>query len=115
MSMPVVAAQLILLTAAENTALVGTDGFGSFLPLAAQGPGEPLVTAAGVLGTMLIWRSYYSVYLDYINFRTMGGSRLNQEQEAVYFEQTIRALLFFGFLAFFGLKVASGFENGMIL
>lgn len=49
-SMPVAAAQLVLLTAAEDAALVGDEGFASALPLAATGPGEPFVTAAGVLG-----------------------------------------------------------------
>ena len=49
-SMPVAAAQLVLLTAAEDFTLVGDEGFASALPLAASGPGEPFVTAAGVLG-----------------------------------------------------------------
>ena len=49
-SMPVAAAQLVLLTAAEGEALVGDEGFASKLPLAATGAGEPFVTAAGVLG-----------------------------------------------------------------
>lgn len=49
-SMPVAAAQLVLLTAAEDATLVGDEGFASVLPLAASGPGEPFVTAAGVLG-----------------------------------------------------------------
>ena len=48
--MPVAAAQLVLLTAAEDATLVGDEGFASALPLAASGPGEPFVTAAGVLG-----------------------------------------------------------------
>ncbi len=49
-SMPVSAAQLVLVTALEGRSLVGTDGFADVLPLAASGPGEPFVTAAGVLG-----------------------------------------------------------------
>jgi hypothetical protein len=49
-TMPVAAAQLVLLTAAEDVALVGDEGFAAALPLAASGPGEPFVTAAGVLG-----------------------------------------------------------------
>lgn len=49
-SMPVAAAQLVLLTAAEGQTLVGSEGFAAVLPLAASGPGEPFVTAAGVLG-----------------------------------------------------------------
>lgn len=50
LAMPVAAAQLVLLTAAEDGALVGDEGWASALPLAASGPGEPFVTAAGVLG-----------------------------------------------------------------
>lgn len=52
-TMPVAAAQLVLLTAAEDGSLVGDEGFASALPLAASGPGEPFVTAAGVLGERL--------------------------------------------------------------
>lgn len=51
-SMPVAAAQLVLLTAAEDGSLVGAEGFARALPLAASGPGEPFVTAAGVLGAL---------------------------------------------------------------
>lgn len=51
-TMPVAAAQLVLLTAAEDGSLVGDEGFASALPLAASGPGEPFVTAAGVLGEL---------------------------------------------------------------
>lgn len=59
--MPVAAAQLVLVTAAEDKALVGDFGFASALPLAASGPGEPFTTAAGVLGLMAIWRCFYAV------------------------------------------------------
>jgi hypothetical protein len=40
--------------------LVGDEGFGSRLPLAASGVGEPLGTAAGVLGLMTAWRAVYA-------------------------------------------------------
>ena len=40
-SMPVAACQLVLLTAAEGHALVGSDLFGSSLPLAASGRLSP--------------------------------------------------------------------------
>ena len=63
-SMPVAAAQLVLSTAAESRALVMADGFARALPLAAQGPGEPVATAAGVLGVMCAWRAIYTVLLD---------------------------------------------------
>jgi len=48
----------------ESQALVGDEGFAGVLPLAAAGPGEPLGTAAAVLGLMAMWRSFYAVYLD---------------------------------------------------
>lgn len=51
-AMPVCAANLVLVTAVEGRALVGAEGFADVLPLAASGPGEPFVTAAGVLGEM---------------------------------------------------------------
>lgn len=51
-SMPVAAAQLVLVTAAESHAWVGEEGFASVLPLAASGPGEPLAT--GMMGVMRI-------------------------------------------------------------
>ncbi|KAI8463119.1 MAG: hypothetical protein J3K34DRAFT_389251 [Monoraphidium minutum] len=63
-SMPIAAAQLTLVVAAESRALVGTEGFAAALPLAAQGPGEPVATAAGVLGVMSVWRCLYAVWLD---------------------------------------------------
>jgi hypothetical protein len=62
-SMPVAAAQLVLVTAAESQALVGQEGWGQVLPLAASGPGEPLGTAAGLLGVMSMWRAFYAVYI----------------------------------------------------
>ena len=61
-SMPVAAAQLVLLTAAEDVTLVGDEGFAaslSALPLAATGPGEPFVTAAGVLGECDLLLAYW--------------------------------------------------------
>jgi hypothetical protein len=61
--MPVAAAQLVLVTAAESQALVGQDGWGQVLPLAASGPGEPLGTAAALLGVMSMWRAFYAVYI----------------------------------------------------
>jgi hypothetical protein len=41
---------------------VGEEGFGDLdaLPLAASGLGEPLATAAGVLGLMAGWRALYA-------------------------------------------------------
>ncbi len=62
-SQPVAAAELVLLTAAEGSTLVGVDGFASVLPLAASGPGEPFVSTAGVLGLMAVWRCWYTAFL----------------------------------------------------
>jgi hypothetical protein len=61
--MPLAAAQLVLVTAAESQALVGAEGWGEVLPLAASGPGEPLGTAAALLGVMSMWRAFYVVYI----------------------------------------------------
>lgn len=55
---------LFVVCGAESQALVGDEGFADALPLAAAGTGEPLGTAAAVLGLMAIWRSFYAVYLD---------------------------------------------------
>lgn len=52
------------LTFAESQALVGAEGFADALPLAASGPGEPLGTAAALLGLMAMWRSLYAVHFD---------------------------------------------------
>ena len=60
----ITAALLLPLSPAESQALVGDNGFADVLPLAAHGPGEPLGTAAALLGLMAMWRSFYAVYLD---------------------------------------------------
>ena len=44
------------------------------------GPGEPFVTAAGVLGLMSVWRAFYTCYLDYWNVTSYSGSPLNRYQ-----------------------------------
>lgn len=46
------------------------------------GPGEPIATAAGVLGIMAIWRCFYAAFLDYFNFRQwgLGGTRTDRLQ-----------------------------------
>jgi hypothetical protein len=90
-SMPVAAAQLVLLTAAEGGVLVGGEGFASALPLAASGPGEPFVTAAGILGLMTVWRAYYTTYLDVFNWRNAAGKRLNRYDDMRHFADALRA------------------------
>ncbi|CAL5219993.1 g1934 [Coccomyxa viridis] len=98
-AMPVAACNLILVTAAEDGVFVGEAGFGRVLPLAARGFGEPFVTAAGVLGLMAVWRSFYTVYLDFWNVRTTHGSSVNRYQDMCYFTEALRSafLLCIGF------------------
>lgn len=90
-AMPVAAAQLVLVTAAEDKALVGDFGFASVLPLAASGPGEPFTTAAGVLGLMAIWRCFYAAYIDIWNFRTPSGARVDRSRDGAIFMEALRA------------------------
>lgn len=92
-SMSIAAAQLVLVTAAEDGALVGTEGWGRVLPLAASGPGEPFVTAAGVLGLMAVWRTFYSTYLDNSKFLSIDGARLDREIEEQHFKEALTAAL----------------------
>lgn len=51
------------------SALVGDEGWASVLPLMARGPGEPFVSASGILGLMAVWRSFYCLYLDIFSLR----------------------------------------------
>lgn len=113
LTMPTVAAQLVLVTAAESHSLVGVEGFADVLPLAATGPGEPLVSAAGVLGTMALWRSFYTIYLDYGNFRTMEGARMDREKASAYFVQAVSVMAVLGVLSSAGLQIlGAALENG---
>ncbi|EFN55548.1 hypothetical protein CHLNCDRAFT_52364 [Chlorella variabilis] len=92
-SMPVAAAQLVLLTAAEGEALVGDEGFASKLPLAATGAGEPFVTAAGVLGLMLVWRTFYASYLDMYSFRSSTAARRDRGRDMEEFADSLRSAM----------------------
>jgi hypothetical protein len=92
-SMPVIAAQLVLLTASEDGALVGAEGFASALPLAASGPGEPFVSAVGVLGLMAVWRAFYASYLDVWNLRGASGARLDRDRDVRHFVDALQAAL----------------------
>jgi len=78
-AMPVALCNLVLVTACGGRAPVGDALFARALPLAASGPGEPLVTAAGVLGLMAVWRAFYTLFLDYWNVTSFGAS-LNRHQ-----------------------------------
>lgn len=58
------------------------------------GPGEPFATAAGVLGLMALWRSFYTVYLDFWNIRTAHGSPVDRYQDMLHFADALRSALF---------------------
>jgi len=90
-AMPVTAAQLVLTTAAEDHALVGSAGWAAALPLAASGPGEPFTSAAGILGLMAIWRCFYTAYVDIWNFRTSSGARVDRDRDSAVFEEALKA------------------------
>lgn len=93
-TMSIAAAQLVLATAAEDVALVATEGFATKLPLAASGPGEPFVTAAGVLGLMAIWRSFYATYFDFSVFLSIDGARSDRDRKnARHFQDALVAAL----------------------
>ena len=42
---------------------------------AASGMGEPFVSAAGILGIMAIWRTYYAGFLDWSHFLSYDAPR----------------------------------------
>ncbi|PSC75087.1 secretion system [Micractinium conductrix] len=92
-SMPVAAAQLVLLTAAEDVALVGDEGWASALPLAATGPGEPFVTAAGVLGLMAVWRAFYAAYIDIYSFGKLEANSRDRVAEMEHFADSLRGAM----------------------
>lgn len=92
-SMPVSAAQLVLLVAAEDNSLVSSEGWAVALPLAATGAGEPFVTAAGLLGLMTVWRAFYVAYLDTSQFLSIDGARSSKEQDVQHFWEALRAAI----------------------
>ena len=83
LSMPISASQLVILTAVEDKALIGTEAWARHLPLSATGPGEPFVTAASILAVMSIWRAFYAAYIDISAFmRVRGIESKEKEQES---------------------------------
>lgn len=90
-AMPVAAAQLVLTTAAADGALVGVAGWAARLPLAATAAGEPLTSAAGVLGVMAIWRCFYTSYMDIWSFRTALGARPDRDRDSAVFKEALVA------------------------
>lgn len=107
LSMPVMAAQLVLATAAESGSLVGVEGFASSLPLAASGVGEPFVSAAGILGVTAVWRTYYAAFLDWNTFLSIDYNGPKQQRQARAF---VEALMWVGAIAVLGccLQLAAG-------
>lgn len=91
--MPVAASQLVLLVAIESHSLIGSESFGTKLPLTVIGMGEPFVTASGILLLMLLWRSFYVTYLDIFGRLKAGTVRYEREKEMGYFNQAIITIL----------------------
>lgn len=85
-STPVMAAQLVLATAAESGSLVLDDRFTDALPLAATGVGEPFASAAGILGGMLVWRTFYTGFLDWSSFLSYNASSKSQDEAKAWSE-----------------------------
>lgn len=109
-STPVMAAQLVLATAAESGSLVLDDRFTEALPLvrplalslkssnmcvrtlivsvlqAATGVGEPFASAAGILGGMLVWRTFYTGFLDWSSFLSYNASSKSQDDAKAWWE-----------------------------
>jgi len=93
-AMPVTAAQLVLTTAVEDQSLVGVEGWASKVPLTVSGTLEPWISAAGILTVMLVWRSFYSCYLDIWSFRGIRGFA-DKEKEQENFASSLKIVLGF--------------------
>ena len=68
--------------------------------LTVTGPGEPVATAAGVLGLMSFWRCFYTAFLDFYNFRQWGKAGANkidrvQVQSSIHFLAEVLGCYFF--------------------
>lgn len=59
---------------------------------AASGMGEPFVSAAGILGVMVIWRSFYAAFLDWSAFASFDWDSAQRELEAQRFVETLRVV-----------------------
>ena len=58
------------------------------------GPGEPFVSAAGILGLMACWRAFYCTYLDVWNYNSWSGGRLDRISDMLHFRESLRSALF---------------------
>eukprot|EP01026_Neomeris_dumetosa_P043301 TRINITY_DN3622_c0_g1_i5.p3 TRINITY_DN3622_c0_g1~~TRINITY_DN3622_c0_g1_i5.p3 ORF type:complete len:258 (-),score=30.13 TRINITY_DN3622_c0_g1_i5:200-973(-) len=108
MSLPVMAAQLALVTAVEGGTLVGDEGFAQHLPLAATGVGEPFVTAAGVLGTMAIWRAFYVTHLDRYGFLKLNFKQKRLEEMSTFI-QALKYVTMLAIMYSIALEIANTF------
>lgn len=110
-SMPVLAAQLVLVTSVESRALVGDEGFALVLPLVAQGPGEPFVTASGVLGLMSVWRCFYCLYLDIWGAKGMGFAREQFQYELYRFREALLVAAVMAAVGSLGLQLLQALDK----
>jgi len=76
-SAPIMATQLALIAAMHP----GDAYAAHHLPLAASGAGEPFVSAAGILGVMAIWRTFYAGFMDWSFFVAFDSARSARPQE----------------------------------
>lgn len=63
---------------------------------AASGVGEPFASAAGVLGGMLVWRTFYTGFLDwsfFLSYDASSNSCPKDETKAWWETMTILAVL----------------------
>jgi hypothetical protein len=79
-----------------------------------QGPGEPVATAAGVLGVMCFWRAFYTVALDPWS---SSAQRITAEAQALREAATVAvALAAVGAAALQVVQAASGvMERGQLM
>ena len=61
--------------------------------LTSAGPGEPLATAAGVLGLMALWRCFYTIFLDFYNSRHWATGAPLDRHQVIFIEQVLALLL----------------------
>lgn len=61
---------------------------------AASGVGEPFVSAAGILGVMAIWRTFYTGFMDWTFFLAYDASRSseNPRDEAQAWIESVAAI-----------------------
>eukprot|EP01023_Acetabularia_acetabulum_P008178 TRINITY_DN13548_c0_g1_i2.p3 TRINITY_DN13548_c0_g1~~TRINITY_DN13548_c0_g1_i2.p3 ORF type:complete len:102 (+),score=12.22 TRINITY_DN13548_c0_g1_i2:63-368(+) len=73
-----------------------------------SGVGEPFVTAAGVLGTMSIWRAFYVTHLDRYGFLKLNFSE-KRRYEIESFVQALRNVIILATMYSIALEIANTF------